>query len=134
MTFDSVQREQTDFVTRNEIAVVHVRVAIDEGAVEHRVPHTAGLVLDPSQRLIGIDINDIEETILVLIALFSDQPTLHQFFVRTGKIGQRDLDMMSVVFREIGTGFAISDLAFTRARSPCIRSSLVLRHASYAPK
>jgi hypothetical protein len=46
--------------------------------------------------------------------------------VRTGEIGQRDLDMMSVVFRQIGVGFAINDLAFTGARSPGVRSSLVL--------
>src|SRR5580704_8321428 len=90
-----IQGELTNFITGNEIAVCHIRVAVHVHAVEHRMPHTAGFVLDAEQWLIRIDINEIEETILMLIALFYDQATLKQFLVWPREISQRDLDVMT---------------------------------------
>ena len=69
------------------------------GAVEHRVAHAAGFVLDPEQRLVGVHIDDVEEAILVLVAFLGDQAALQQLLVRAGEVGQRDLDVVPVVFR-----------------------------------
>ena len=63
-----VQGPEADFVAGHEVAVVNVGIAVDEGAAEHRVAHAAGFVLDSEQRLVTVNIDDIQEAILVLIA------------------------------------------------------------------
>ena len=73
------QRPDPNFITGHEVPVVHVRVPVDVGPVEHRMPHAAGLVFDLRQRLVAIHIDDIDEAILVLIALFGDQTPLQNF-------------------------------------------------------
>ena len=99
------KRPEADFVARNKVAVVHIRVAVDEHAVEHRVAHAARLMLDAEQRLVGVHIDDIEEAVLVLVAFLADQPTLQQLLVRAGEVGQRDLDVVGVVFRAAAPWF-----------------------------
>ena len=93
----SIQRPDPDLVPRNEVAVVHVRVPVHERPVEHRMPHAAGFMLDAEDRLVGVHIDDVEEAVLVLIALLADQPALHQLLVRAGEVGQRDLDVVPVI-------------------------------------
>ena len=94
------------------------------GPVEHRMTHAARLVLDLEQRLVGVDIDDIDEAILVLVALLGDQPALHQLLVRAGEVGERDLDVVPVVRRQLACR--------SRDRSPCCRPTCSPRHRARA--
>src|SRR5580658_2611710 len=130
----SVQSEQPNLISRNEVAVVHIRIAVDVSAIEHRVPHTAGFVLNPGQRLVRVHIDDIEEAILMLIALFRDQTALNQLLMRPGKVRERDLDVMTVIFRQFGLGLTVDHLAFAGARSPGVSTPIVLGYTANATK
>ena len=87
--------------------------------------HRPCFVLDPEQRLVGVDIDDVQEPVLVLIAFFGDQPTIQQLLMRAGEIGQRDLDMVAVVFRVFKRRLAIDDAALAGAGGPCVGAALI---------
>jgi hypothetical protein len=78
-----IQGELTNFITRNEIAVGHIGVTVHIHAIEHWMTHTTGFVLDPEQWFIRVNVNEIEEAVLMLIAFFYDQATLEQFLMRS---------------------------------------------------
>ena len=73
-----------------EIAVVHIRIAVHQRPVEHRVRHAAHLMLDGEQHFAGIQVDDVLEAVLPLVAFLSDQAALLQFLVRAGEVGERD--------------------------------------------
>src|ERR1700678_2468746 len=98
------------------------------------MPHAARLMLDSGQWLVRVDVNDIKKAVLMLIALFGDQATFKQLFVRTGKVSQRDLNMVPVVIRKIGVGLTVNHLAFAGARGPCVGPPFVLSNAGDAAK
>ena len=50
------------------------RIAIDQRPQVQRVLHAANFVLDSKQYLAAVRIDDVLESILVLIALLDDQP------------------------------------------------------------
>src|SRR5262249_18389130 len=76
-------RPDADFVPGHEVAVVHVRIAVDEGAIEHRMPHAARLVLDLENLLVGVHIDGIDEAILVLLAFLGDEASFDEPLVWT---------------------------------------------------
>ncbi len=82
-------------------------------------------MLDGEDVLVGIHIHDIEETVLVLVAFFGDQPALEQLFVRAGEIGERDLNVVTVIGRLRRRAFAIQHAAFSRGIGPGIGPTLI---------
>src|SRR4051812_46875192 len=95
--------------------------------------HAASLVLDLEQRLVGIDVDDVDEAVLVLVALLGDQPTFHKLLMRSGEVGERDLDVMAVIcFGLLLAALAIEHLAVGRRAGPRIGTALIIRNAGYS--
>ena len=86
--------------------------------------HAAGFVLDAEQRLVGVDVDDVEETVLVLVGFLGDQAALEQFLVRAGEVDQGDLDVVAVVFRDRRGGLAVDDAAFGGGSRPGVVAAL----------
>src|SRR5207249_3105336 len=76
------------------------RIAIDQGARVQRMPHASNLVFDGDQHLRGIQVDDVLEAALALVVLFRDQSALEKAPVYARAIGDRDLDVMTVVCRQ----------------------------------
>ena len=82
-----------------EFRVRLVGVAIDQRAGIKRVGHRPHFVLELKQGFAAIDIDNILEAILILIAFLGDQAAFAQAGMRAGEVGEVNLDMMAVVFR-----------------------------------
>src|SRR5918994_777231 len=78
-------------VATHVVAVALRRVAVDERARVKRVGETAYLVLDREERLVALQVDDVLEAVLIIVALLGDQAALEQPPVRAGKI--RDVDL-----------------------------------------
>ncbi len=61
-------------------------IAIDVDAVEHGMMQTAHLMLDAGEFGPAVEVDDLLEAVLMLTALFGDQPACPQAFVGTGEI------------------------------------------------
>src|SRR5262249_11591523 len=92
-------------VPRGIAAVALLRIAIDERTGVEGVAHAAHFVLDAEQHL-ALGIDDVLETVLMLIALLRDQPSLQQFAVGAGKIRQINRHVVPVEIRGLNVALA----------------------------
>src|SRR5689334_21075012 len=79
------------------VAIGLRRVAVDERARIERVAHAAHLVLDGEERAPALDVDDLLEAVLVLIARLADEAALQKPAIGAGEVGDIDLEMVSVV-------------------------------------
>src|SRR6516165_2945143 len=80
--------------------VIHVglrRVAVDQRPAIHRVGLAARLMLDREQHFAAVEIDQVVEAILIIVAFLDDQPELLKLAMRVGKIGNVNLHVMPVV-------------------------------------
>src|SRR5207244_5629334 len=89
-------------------AVALQRIAVDEGAQEHRIGDAAHLVLDREQMPPALDVDDIAESVLILVVLAIDE--LAEPPVRTGEIDDVDLYVMLVVVWQRPVGLAENEI------------------------
>src|SRR5207249_7693978 len=92
------------------MAIVLRRVAVDHVTVVERVGEAADFVLDREQVLAGLETDDVLPAVLVLIALFSDEPTLFELVMRAREFLGVDLQVMPVELGDLLVGFAEDQL------------------------
>src|ERR1700722_1612055 len=89
--------------------------------------HAADLVLNRVQHLLSVLwIDDILEAVLMLVALFEDQPALQQLLIRPREVRHIDLHMMTVVRRQRLVGLAKNQVLPDPDSDPCIASTVIL--------
>ena len=72
--------------------------------------HAAHLVLDLEEHLAVVGIDDVDEAVLVRVALLADDPALQHLLVRAGEVGDVDGDVVAVVGVERLVGLAEDQL------------------------
>src|SRR5262249_32771843 len=80
------------------------RIAVHQWPAIHRIGLAARLMLDREQHVAAVEVDEVVEPVLVIVAFLRDQPELVEPPVRSGKIRDVDLHVMSVVrpFRRVG--------------------------------
>src|SRR6266545_4815991 len=73
------------------------RIPVHEGAHEHGVRVAPHFVLDHAEDLARVDVHDLLEAILIVLALFADEPVLVEPLVGTGEVRDVDGDVIAVV-------------------------------------
>src|SRR5438105_180081 len=84
-------------VTRTIRAIGLQWISIDEGPREKRVARAPDFVLDRELHRMVTNIDDMQKSILVLIAFFRDQTVLLQARVWSREISDVELDVMPVI-------------------------------------
>ena len=82
-------------VARRVEAVCLLGIAVDQRPGVERVAHAAHLVLDREQHAPRVEIDDVLEAVLVLVALLGDEVALQQAAIGAGEIGQVDGDVVA---------------------------------------
>src|SRR5215510_808705 len=89
-------------------AIALQRIAVDQGAHEHRIGDAAYLVLDREQMPPALDVDDVAESVLILVVLAVDE--LAEPAVWTGEVDDVDLHVMLIVFRKRPVGLAEDEI------------------------
>src|SRR4029077_11182254 len=71
-----------------------------------RVRQAADLMLDLEKGFVAIEIDDVLPAVLVGVALLGQQLAFLQLFIRAGEVADIDLDVVSVIGRNLSPGLA----------------------------
>src|SRR5438445_12919571 len=93
-------------------------VAVDQRPRVERVLQASHFVLDLEQRLVRFRIDDSLEAPLVLAGLHGDEAALEQLLVGRRKVGDVDLDMVTVVRRDRRARFGVPQALVAPDRHP----------------
>ena len=93
----STPRDDERVASRPVLPGVLLRIPVDQGPPEHRMRHAADFVFDAKERRTRLGVDDIDKAKLVLAAFLRHEPQVLETPVRTGKIGDVNLDVVAIV-------------------------------------